>query len=110
MLVQNGVTFESDVAQKMARFLVTQAFNAFFLDQPIAALQIVFEAFKLFTQLQIAMFLQKLARGDDVTGARARITMNAGKRVRQVPRSCRFAAAGARLRLSASPSAPNSRR
>src|SRR6187549_634721 len=83
MLIENGITFQTDVAQKMARFLVTQAFNSLFLNQPVAAFQRIFKTLQLFTQLQTAVLLQKISRSDDVTGAGARVAMSADERVHQ---------------------------
>jgi len=61
VLVENGVSLESDIAKIMARLLVTEAFYALFFYQPVASFEGAIKATKLAPQTQITMLAKKLA-------------------------------------------------
>ena len=66
MIIKDPLAAEADIPEEMTCFLVTEAFDALFFDQPIAAFEMVANAADPASKPHSAIARQEIARGDYV--------------------------------------------
>src|ERR1043165_3478728 len=80
VLVEDGVAAQAHVAQEAARLFVAQPLDPPLAPPPVAPLTGVAETFEPLAQAHPAVAFEKLARRDDVAGARVRIAVLTSER------------------------------